>query len=496
MISTRVKFCALLISVFISVKTSAQIVVGLGVPRTLPADGIFGMNAQRTVKANTGMSLASSPGNGLPAAINQFHLDYLRYPGTLGNYWDWQKGDLNGDSAKRKKPEGMHNSVYDLKDFVSKLNPPPQILYNLNVVSDNFHSQVQFMQTAQKLGLGPKYAELGAELYLPNKNFNALFHTGADYGNAMIPWCDTMKKNFPHLKLAIVGSTVFGDKQNRRNTWNSDLFSVIPASKYDAVTFHFYMKESNLAESDVLNESDVASILAEPFRQWDEMKSEMKKIPAGKEIWITEFNQSQDKVPSHGSWTHGLYCAAQDLIYTSDPRVTMIELHEMVGSAVFGAVYENRKAFSFGGGELFKPPIDGKSMTTVEYGLTAIGHTSKLFLETEKGMTHATPLTFSNSPMITSPADNGFQYPALIGELFENGSKKSIYLVNLDAKAYDLKIEASIIPFGYEVKSYSAPPTKYLLGEGLSELKIDSSMKTDKPIHIPPYSVTTIESPK
>jgi hypothetical protein len=484
--------CILLVCALM--RANGQISVGLGATRSLPADGLFGFNAQRTIKPNTGMSLASSPGNGLPAAVNQFHIDYLRYPGTMGNFWDWQKGDFNNNPNSKKEAMGAHNSIYDLQKFVNQLNPKPQILYCLNVLTDNFGSQIKFMQTAQQLGLDPKYAELGAEFYLQDKYFNQVYPTGKDYAQAMIPWCDTMKKNFPNMKLALVNATLRGTG-GRRNDWNAQVLRTVPPKLYDAVTFHFYEQDNTVTPGDVLTDEQAASVLAEPFRQWSEMQGELKRIPSDKEIWITEFNQNQNNVPAHGSWMHGLYCAAQCLLYISDPRTTMLILHEMVGSAVFGAIYENEKGFAFGGNEKFKAPLKEQQPGTVQYGLSAAGQTLKLFEESEKGMTRASQLTFSSLPMITSPSDNGFQYPALIGNLFYDDSRKCIYVLNLDSKAYDLNI-SNVIGNGATVKSYYAAPSKYIVGKGLSELQVDSGVTGNKPVHLPPYSVTTITGGK
>ena len=479
----------------LSISLKAQIHVSLGAMRSMPADGIFGFNGQRTIKPNTKISFASSPGNGLVTAMNQFGVDYLRYPGTMGNFWDWQKGDFNNNPNSKKEAMGAHNSIYDLQKFVNQLHPKPQILYNLNVLTDSFASQIKFMKTAQQLGLGVKYAELGAEFYLQDQFFNQKFPTGADYGKAMIPWCDTMKKYFPDLKLAIVNATLRGDLE-RRNDWNNEVLKAVPQNLYDAVTYHFYEQENTVTPGDVINDAQAPGVLAEPFRQWHEIQPELKKVPKHKEIWITEFNQDQNNIPSHGSWMHGLYCASQCLLFMSDPRTTMILLHAMIGSAVFGAIYENEKGFDFGANEKFKAPPKDQQPATVMYGLSAVGQTLKLFEEAERGMTQASQLIFSPSPMITSPSDNGFKYPALIGEFFSNGSRKCIYVLNLDSKAQDISIPANIIANNSAVKNYYDPPSKYIVGKGLSEIQIDSTVTGSKPVHLPPYSVTTITEGK
>jgi hypothetical protein len=173
----------------------------------------------------------------------------------------------------------------------------------------------------------------------------------------------------------------------------------------------------------------------------------------------------------------------------------MILLHAMIGSAVFGAIYENDKGFDFGGNEKFKAPPKDQQPATVMYGLSAVGQTLKLFEDAEKGMTNASQLNFSPAPMIISTSDNDFKYPALIGELFSSTNKKCIYLLNLDSKTHDINISNIVGNFA-TVKSYYDPPSKYIVGKGLSEIQMDSTMTGSNPVHLPPYSVTTITAGK
>src|SRR6202044_1242840 len=284
------------------------------------------------------------------SALKRFAPGVIRYPGgTVANYWSWpggwfQPGEWPGEPAK-----AFNDPLPVFGTGVAAAGATP--LFDLNTVTINgaigsdadnttmLDQQLQALRSAAGDGLPVKMVELGNELYQSGyistgpdgQDYTERFPSAADYATQMNAWISALHTAFPGVQVAAVatdGNDVAGIAP-RRSSWNA---SVLPLLKgEDAVTIH-----DNLRVSDA--SSSPATVLAFPYLHFQKLKAHELALfhSDGLPVWVTEFNLA-DVTPGHvfqGTWLHGLFVAAQALLYTGDPDITYAGLDAAIGTAL------------------------------------------------------------------------------------------------------------------------------------------------------------------
>ena len=213
--------------------------------------------------------------------------------------------------------------------------------------------QLQALQSAAGDGLPVKMVELGNELYQSGyistgpdgQDYAKRFPSAADYATQMNAWISALHSAFQGVKVAAVATDAndVNGISPRRSTWNA---SVLPLLKgEDAVTIH-----DNLRVFDA--SSSPATVLAYPYLHVQKLKAHelalfhSDRLP----VWVTEFNLA-DQTQGHvfqGTWLHGMFVAAQALLYTGDPDITYAGLNATIGAAS-APIFSSTQGFGSGG---------------------------------------------------------------------------------------------------------------------------------------------------
>ena len=298
------------------------------------------------------------------SVLKRFAPGVIRYPGgTVANYWSWpdgwfQPGEWPGEPAK-----AVSDILPVFGTGLAAAGATP--LFDLNTVTINgavgsdaenttmLDQQLQALRSAAGDGLPVKMVELGNELYQSGyistgpdgQDYTERFPTAADYATQMNAWISALHSAFPGVKVAAV-ATDANDVPGiapRRSTWNA---SVLPLLKgEDAVTIH-----DNLRILDA--SSSPATVLAYPYLHFQKLKAHelalfhSDRLP----VWVTEFNLA-DQTQGHvfqGTWLHGLFAAAQALLFTGDPDITYAGLDATIGTAL-APIFSSTHGFGSGG---------------------------------------------------------------------------------------------------------------------------------------------------
>jgi hypothetical protein len=192
------------------------------------------------------------------------------------------------------------------------------------------------------------------------------------------------------------------------------------------------------------------------------------------DCWITEYNLNDGNQTTYAiasSWAHGLYTASLFSLMLEEPKIKMLLNHQITGSPAFASLAS------------YTPFGD-----TLTNKLTAEGNAMRLIHQAVKGNNNATKLNFSNNPTITV---NTINYPSLIGWIFDNGTDKELYILNLSNSNFALDLNAVITEtFKYEQISASNPLQKDITTQNLIINKgvLSSNIQTV------PYSLTYVKS--
>lgn len=436
-------------------------------------------------------------------AVNTLHPSLLRIPGgTVANYWDWQRGGLiqNPQSLPAGLPQGLRfrarqytgGKLEDFKIGLQATQTTP--LFVLNMLTSDLNSQLQMLETAQKMGLEVKYIELGNEFYFQNKNYKKVFPNPRAYAQTAAQWVRAIKQKFPEAQVAVIGVIPRADEEKnaRKNNWNAPLVNTaLPEA--DALTLHIYRlsgletKEQKNVSYPFFGLEEVPEILGEPFRQWKDLVSDptFQLIPNNKKIWITEYNlfekifdENKEKQDPKmmGSWAHGLYTLAMSLTFLEDQRIELICNHVLIGNSLFGAILANNQSF-------INP---SEPVEVTPFSLSATGSTLRLLSQATLGMTQAQKIEFSNNPILNG-LDN-FNYLALQGWMFSQNKKKQAILVNFSNEILDINID-SISPKRANYEQVSADPRTLVTNPELITKSQGSILKN---ITLPAYSVTLL----
>jgi hypothetical protein len=441
---------------------------------------LLGLNGVNT----TGPQWDNSP---FDSALKKFAPGVIRYPGgTVANYWSWpdgwfQPGEWPGEPAK-----AVNDTLPVFGTGLAAAGATP--LFDLNTVTINgaigsdaenttmLDQQLQALRSAAGDGLPVKMVELGNELYQSGyistgpdgQDYTKRFPTAADYATQMNAWISALHSAFPGVKVAAVATDandVIGVAP-RRSSWNA---SVLPLLKgEDAVTIH-----DNLRVSDA--SSSPATVLAYPYLHFQKLKAHELALFHSDQlpVWVTEFNLA-DVTPGHvfqGTWLHGLFVAAQALLFTGDPDITYAGLDATIGTAL-APIFSSTKGFGGGG------------PATVPLALSAAGTTLSMIQAALHRASAAQMLSFSPSPALGSTGA-----PALLGQVLTTHGGPEVLLANLSAQPVTLDVSA-VLPGALTVTQVSAPSlaTK-VTGPGSTQTSTSTASGT---VQIEPYALADI----
>jgi hypothetical protein len=443
-----------------------------GEERSLPADWL-GYNVNTT----RGPSWTDADFRSATAALKP---RTLRYPaGDVGNYWDWRSGwyltNLQPPYSTTKPASGapVINKLEHFKLALDATGAKP--VFMLNVLTSTLEEQLAMLRHARDLGMPVDYVELGNEFYIDvNASYLKRFPTPADYASEANQWIAAINAEFPEARVAVIGADVKPQSGTRRRSWNGVMTEQVQGA--DAITIHPY-QGSGLPAGSTFSPTDVPLMLSQPFSTWETLAgTDLAALPDDLEVWLTEYNLNDNRVPVHGTWAHGLYVAAQTLTYLRDERITLVNNHSLVTTALFGALFNNATGFALGGYKSIDP-----TLATKRLGRTAGGETMALLAEAMTGTSTAQELAFAGSPALPSG------HPAVWGWAFRGGMERRGIVLNLSEQTIDILPEPTF-PGGARFRQLTADPTVPVTG--FPGIISEASDTTSGHLTLAPYSIT------
>lgn len=449
----------------------------------------------------------------LVTAVGEMEVSNFRYPaGTLGNYWDWEKGWLDEsvpDSLMIKwvVEHGLtkSNKRYTLENFAKgykDLGFTP--IFMVNMLSKDLRHTVAALKKADRLGLPVRYIELGNEFYFNLPFEMSKYPTPEVYGQTCRRWMDTLRVYFPKARFAMIGNYLA--RKPRHTDWTRRALKYCP--DVDAVTFHKYspsgidgQQERNNITAGTEGESDlVTATRVCPYneallcQQWElsllqndtayanllstasnaAATYQQVNVPEDKDIWVTEFNMRDDDSAIRGTWANTLYTARYYDGFMQSP-VTLTSIHNVTGK-LFAQIYSQEDQLNH---------IIWKDLTVKKWTITAQGIATALFAKASKGMNHVAPLLFDENIRIYS--DRNEEVDLLVGWEFSSDAAQRYLLINYGQGAAVLDLGPMK---GLSATIHSAPLDKYVTS-GWDDLTITKSTITGA-FGCPPHSITLI----
>lgn len=454
----------------------------------------------------------------LAGAAAELGLRTVRYPaGTLGNYWDWDRGWLDREVpdsmmipwvvAEGYKHASRRYTLDNLAEGYRRTGATP--VFMLNMLSRDLAHARRNLRRAAELGLPVRYVELGNELYFDLPFPTSRYPAPEDYGRACQVWIDTLRRDFPAAKFAVVGSDM--TRHARQVNWTARVLST--CRNADAVTAHRYTssgldgqreRKSHTAGVEGLGDAATATreapaavadrqrwearLLSEPAA-WANVLTTARAaangwrgfgIPDSLEAWVTEFNLRADSSAVLHTWAHGLFLSVYFGAFLEADQVTLANVHNLVGSR-FGLLH-------VGEGNLAHR-LDSPAAST-PFAPTGGGVALALFNRAIGDATEMWPLRFAGARELTD--DRGVSFPTLAGWLFgAAGDPRSGLLVN-----YGLRAASVALPGGVrEATAYTAPVAQPVNGwPDVTEESIlpDRDRRT---LHLPARSITLVRLP-
>ena len=391
------------------------------------------------------------------AALTSFRPGTLRYPGgTIANFFDWRTGWYRTASTKWPGQPSVRTDM-GLETFAAAIRATGAVpVFDLNLVTWNgriatdandaamLADQLALLSAAQNLGLPVLRVELGNELYLngpssPSTAYRQRFPTPQGYAQTANRWAAAIHARFPTAQVAAVATeaNAVPHLSQRRATWNDGLFPAL--TEVDAVTIHENMRVSTTS-ADVL--------LAKPQQQLAAVRThELAELPAGLQVWVTEFNLADQNGRWFGTWAHGLFVAELAISLLVTPRVSQAALHNVVGSTESAALFTGTAGFGATG------------PATVRFGRTACGTALAMVQATVRAATSVQALAYAGGPVL---APSGV--PGLVGVRLETPSGIRVIVVNLTGLAVTVDA-ASVLGSSSTTRStISRPLTERLTG--------------------------------
>lgn len=481
--------------------------VVLGTSRALNPDWIGG---------NANLTALSQPGNDdeFVAAVQELGIQTIRYPGgTIGNYWDWDRGWLDPTVPDSLMipwvvTQGLTRSQqrYTLEDLALLTRRTQTIpVFMLNMLSKDLAHSLRNLRKAKALGMPIKYVELGNELYFDLPFPKLKYPTPEIYGDTCQRWITAIKREFPEAQCAVVGSYL--TRHDRQRGWTKRVLA--HCSNADAVTFHRYSpsgldgqqeKKRITAGTEGSGDQSAAtrtgptSLAQRQAWEREQLRDEAAlantlttarhgaqtyrkmQLPDTLPIWVTEFNMRDDHSVVLHSWSHALILAEYYLEFLNSP-VAQTNVHNLVGH-LFGQVHTDTTNFSH---------ILASNVASKPYTLTAGGIATSLLAQATKNATEATYLEIEGVPLMTD--DRGASVASVQGYLFtDNDGRKTGLIVNF---GYDRQsvLWPSSVPMD-RATSYGADLARLINGwESLAQQEQKIQSET---LYLPSHSITIV----
>lgn len=454
-------------------------------------------------------------------AVKALRPSTLRYPGgTVGNYWDWELGWISPDFPedhliKWVRGDGLQKrphryTLEHLKKGWDAVGFEP--VYCLNMMDtkedqdgDKLAMTVRALRHAKEIGLPIKYLELGNEYYfgLPIETYN--FRTPERYGEVCTLWIDTLKKEFPEARFAIIGGGPMNNHRN--NNWTTRALSTVEGE--DAVTIHTYTDTGLFGlekkKDFVIEEEGWAELSAKVKAMTPEARSayalERLATPEGfadmmhtgwtcfprklkntnvpddvKEIWATEWNITHRAGAEVGTWANALFIALVYDSFLQDGRVTISSMHNVHDNA-FPVLYS-------GPGELKN--VKHRSVKLPEGYTPGPAALPSIWLQNAKqGADLAQKIEFPGAPRLVSRYG---EMPSLLGWQFgtEDEPAVGVFLINLNSSAMPVRLPSSAALSGV---AYTSNPVDYTIETPPQEIPVEPK---DGYVELPPYSITVL----
>ncbi|MFN5323651.1 MAG: hypothetical protein ACK5C5_01920 [Bacteroidota bacterium] len=457
----------------------------------------FGFNAQQI----RGPALGDAD---FVKSIQGLHPNLLRYPGgTVASYWDWKAGWFKDEIPLKKDWREIRKAPIRLEDLKFACDSTKAVpLFVLNMCTSDLPYQMDFLKQARKKGLPVSYVELDNEVYLSETIYTDRFASGEAYAKECNLWIDAIRKEFPNVRIAVVGysskeSDIRKEKQglSRALNWNREVLANIVGA--DAMTFHLY---GGNGLSFLKNPGDISGdedkepleyqaifdrgngadvILGLPFSRWKNAQAyDLKPLPNGMNAWITEYNMFERDGVVAGTWLHGLYALTQAVTMLQSSKVEISCFHNLSSSAQFGAIFNSTQGFIK---SVNQKPTKMHGYSASGYALSTLG---RLLDEAES----IAMVSFENGTPIIGA--RGQEYPSVFGVSSKKGSEVRMLVINLSNQPQRINI-ASVMKSGASWTQYFASPQMQI---GTPSDVQRKSLKNGNTAELPPYSTTLITS--
>ncbi|QLE02195.1 hypothetical protein HX109_11745 [Galbibacter sp. BG1] len=451
----------------------------------------------------------------LVAAVSKMGVKTVRYPGgTIGNYWDWDIGWIDQEVEdslmiqwvveNELKNSKNRYTLENLAELYKKTGIKP--VFMLNMLSKDLAHSKRNLKKADSLGLPIEYVELGNELYFDIPYPLLKYPTPEVYGDTCQKWIDTLKKEFPNAKFAIVGNYL--KRHDRQIDWTKRVLST--CHNADAVTFHKYnpsgldgSKERNkisagsegFADETTATRKAPKNIAKRQKWELEQLKDEKafnnmltniqfslesyKKTQIPKDLsgWSTEFNMRDDNSVILHSWSQTLLVSAYYLAFL-ERDVEITNIHNLIGP-LFGVLHTNKTTFNH---------LKNEKRTSKPYQFSAGGLAVNLFSQAIQNASLGAPIEIDNNTFLRDDRNN--TYDALQGWSFksENGEVRTI-VINYSDNGHTLKLPKnnSLINARSYYASVATPITEGFESIEQRDLKIG-----DENFLLPKKSITIV----
>ncbi|ODS30604.1 MAG: hypothetical protein SCARUB_04285 [Candidatus Scalindua rubra] len=273
-------------------------------------------------------------------AVEQAKIPVIRFPGGLGNWYDWRESRINTeDRPVLKFMENIVPKSVPLDSIISlaKIHSC-EISYVINIY-DTDDSIVDLILHLLKEDAPVKWIEIGSENY--HKALSDEIDGPGGYLQRAKVLSVLIRENGYKGKMGIVlapnGVPGKKDYPNLRR-WN-EVLSDKETDEFDAVILHYYPSVKNLGFKSAIQEGvhELAQVLDAVEKQFPE-----------KEIWVTEWNIGRPaNIPESNTMSHAIF-SANMLKQFSESEVKLACYHilagrgwELVGPDRFTIEYES-----------------------------------------------------------------------------------------------------------------------------------------------------------
>ncbi len=451
----------LLMYAAVSAAWSQTITASLNASTKRPIGPFYGANGQQRNSENW----FQNSNQGLASALQGLAYGILRVPaGTGSNYWDYNTGDFvtgYGTLTHTGNAPSLYPSP--LSELKTELGYASQGDYVVNALTDptcssgcsfsstppNESYQLQALSTISADGMNVQYVELGNEYYLGWSDYTSVYPSVSDYVTLANKWIADIKAAHPGFKVAVVGDSCSTCSSTRGSGWNQGLMSGLTGA--DAVTLHVYTASGLKG---LVNNNNAATMLLKPFTNWDNINNVIKNLVSNNyspDIWFTEFNLNDTGYQNNGTWAHGLFQATYDLLFVTNPRVTMALHHEVQDSTEWHPdIFSTDNGFS----------NYNLGITTTVDGYTAQGLTTREIDKAALNQTSAEALTFTGAPTFDGT------HSKIIGEMFTGAPAHQVVILNLDSVAHTVDLSSVLSSGSY--RQISGEAGSYIDGKAIS----------------------------